>query len=203
MNSSYLLRLLLVFTGTMIAGVGIQVIVSSAEGVDSLSTFILGLMNHASIPFGRWSQILSVTFLVITFFYKKELLGIGSVVNALLLGQTIQMVSPFIDQIEFLKGNYFTTFLGFVIFAFGTALYLVPNLGAGPLEGMMFTVCDLLKLPLNKGRILLDFVIVAAGVLLGSKIGVGTVFAIFLLGPMIQWFLEKMAKLAPQLSVEE
>lgn len=70
--------------------------------------------------------------------------------------------------------------------ALGTALYLSGELGSGPLEGMMFCICDLLHISLQKGRVLLDFIIVISGVLLGGSFGLGTAFAIFLLGPMIQ-----------------
>ena len=52
-----------------------------------------------------------------------------------------------------------------------------------------FCTCELLGLSLQKGRIVLDFVIVAGGLLLKSSVGIGTLFAIILLGPMIQGFM--------------
>jgi uncharacterized membrane protein YczE len=52
---------------------------------------------------------------------------------------------------------------------------------------------------LKNGRIVLDFVIVAVGVLLGSSVGFGTVFAVFLLGPMIEWFLLQSKKLSEKM----
>ncbi|MBU5584240.1 hypothetical protein KQJ29_31955, partial [Enterococcus sp. S181_ASV_20] len=64
------------------------------------------------------------------------------------------------------------------------------------LEGMMFCVCDCLQVSLQKGRIILDFIIVVSGILLGSTFGVGTAFAIFLLGPMIQFCLSLLKRVA-------
>lgn len=189
MNKQVFNRLGLVFTGTILMGVGIEIIVIANQGFDSVSTLILGLMNYSPLPFGRWSQLISLVFLLITFFYKRSMLGIGSIINTLLVGETISRAAPFLEGIVLLQDSLVASFLGFVVMALGTAIYLSGNLGSGPLEGMMFCTCELLGVSLQKGRILLDFVIVAGGLLLKSSVGIGTLFAIILLGPMIQGFM--------------
>lgn len=186
MSKNNLSRVILVIVGTILMGIGIEIIVTANQGFDSVSTLILGLMNHSSIPFGRWSQLISLLFLLITFFYKRDMLGIGSIINTLLVGETINQTASMIQSMDFLQNNTFASFLGFCVMALGTAIYLTGELGSGPLEGMMFCVCDLLQVSLQKGRVILDFLIVSIGVLLGGTFGVGTAFAIFLLGPLIQ-----------------
>lgn len=186
MSKNFLNRIILVFLGTVLMGIGIEIIVVADQGFDSVSTLILGLMNHSTIPFGRWSQLISIVFLLVTFFYKRSMLGVGSIINTLLVGETINRIAPTIQSIDVLQNNILASLLGFFIMALGTALYLSGELGSGPLEGMMFCICDLLHISLQKGRVLLDFIIVISGVLLGGSFGLGTAFAIFLLGPMIQ-----------------
>ncbi|MDT2658886.1 membrane protein [Enterococcus hulanensis] len=186
MSKNFLIRIIPVFLGTVLMGIGIEIIVVADKGFDSVSTLILGLMNHSTIPFGRWSQLISMVFLLVTFFYKRSMLGIGSIINTLLVGETINRTASTVQSIDLLQNNIFASLLGFFIMALGTALYLSGELGSGPLEGMMFCICDLLHLSLQKGRVLLDFIIVISGVLLGGSFGLGTAFAIFLLGPMIQ-----------------
>lgn len=186
MSKNFLIRIILVFLGTVLMGIGIEIIVVADQGFDSVSTLILGLMNHSTIPFGRWSQLISMVFLLVTFFYKRSMLGIGSIINTLLVGETINRIAPTVQSIDVLQNNILASLLGFFIMALGTALYLSGELGSGPLEGMMFCICDLLHISLQKGRVLLDFIIVISGVLLGGSFGLGTAFAIFLLGPMIQ-----------------
>ncbi|WP_137664377.1 YczE/YyaS/YitT family protein [Enterococcus hulanensis] len=186
MSKNFLIRIIPVFLGTILMGIGIEIIVVADQGFDSVSTLILGLMNHSTIPFGRWSQLISIVFLLVTFFYKRSMLGAGSIINTLLVGETINRIAPTIQSIDVLQNNIFASLLGFFIMALGTALYLSGELGSGPLEGMMFCICDLLHITLQKGRVLLDFIIVISGVLLGGSFGLGTAFAIFLLGPMIQ-----------------
>ncbi|MBX8938211.1 YitT family protein [Enterococcus gilvus] len=186
MSKNFLSRIILVFLGTVLMGIGIEIIVVADQGFDSVSTLILGLMNHSTIPFGRWSQLISMVFLLVTFFYKRSMLGVGSIINTLLVGETINRIAPTVQSIDVLQNNILASLLGFFIMAMGTALYLSGELGSGPLEGMMFCICDLLHISLQKGRVLLDFIIVISGVLLGGSFGLGTAFAIFLLGPMIQ-----------------
>lgn len=189
--------------GTMLMGLGIQVIVTAGQGMDSVSTLISGLMQHTIIPFGRWSQIISLVFLAVSFLYNRKMLGIGSVINTLLVGETIRWVQPFIDSVEGLHNQLIVSFFGFLIMAAGTALYLAADLGSGPLEGMMFCVCSLLKVSLQRGRVLLDFLIVLAGLLLGSFVGWGTLFTIFLLGPTIQLFLNLGTKVSLRMKADE
>lgn len=170
-------------------GIGIETIVLGNMGADSISTLILGIINYSSLPFNVWSQLLSFIFLAITFLYDRRLLGIGSILNAFFIGETIRLVSPFMEELNIVRDNLFASLAGFILMAFGTTVYLRQNLGSGPIEGMMLCVCQLLKLPIRYGRTLLDFLLVLLGFLLGGRIGVGTIFAIFLLGPMIDLFL--------------
>ena len=197
MNKNKLVRLLVVIIGTIIMGIGIEIIVLANQGFDSVSTLILGLMNFSPISFGRWSQLISLFFLLITFLYKRSMLGIGSIINTLLVGETISRTASWLQTVSFLQENVFASLAGFMVMALGTALYLSGGLGSGPLEGMMFCVCDKLDVSLQKSRILLDFLIVACGFLLGSSLGIGTLFAIFLLGPMIQFIFSIIQKMQP------
>lgn len=182
-------KVLIVLLGTVLMGVAIQLIVTANQGVDSVSTLILGLVKHTTIPFSRWSQLISLLFLLITFLYDKQLLGFGSLINAVFVGEAIRVSEPILSELSFIQNSLLASFLGFVLMALGTAIYLSADFGSGPLEGMMLSVCGILKLSLKNGRIALDFVIVAVGLLLGSNVGMGTLFAVFLLGPMIEWFL--------------
>lgn len=187
-ESSLFLRIVTVFIGTFIAGLGIQVIVTADFGCDSVSTLILGLLNHTDLSFGRVSQIISLIFLVISFCYQKKMLGIGSIINGFFLGESIHLLQPFVSEIKVIESSMLASFAGFVLLAFGTSIYLKADLGAGPLEGMMLSVCDLFKLDLKRGRILLDFLLVSLGVMLGSSLNWGTMIGVFLLGPIISFF---------------
>lgn len=78
MNSHLLNRIFLVIVGTILMGLGIEMIVIANQGFDSVSTLILGLMNYSTLPFGRWSQLISLGFLLITFFTNGVCWGLAA-----------------------------------------------------------------------------------------------------------------------------
>ena len=78
--------------------------------------------------------------------------------------------------------------LGFVVMAFGTSMYLKGNLGSGPMEAMMYSLSQVLRMDMAISRIILDAFNVMVGVILGATFGIGSVLAILGLGPMIKMF---------------
>ena len=121
----FLFNVLIVFLGTFLMGLAIQLIVSANQGFDSVSTLILGLVKHTTIPFSRWSQLLSLLFLLVTFLYDKQLLGFGSLINAIFVGEAIRLSEPFLLKIAIIQNSLLFSFIGFVLMALGTAIYLL------------------------------------------------------------------------------
>lgn len=114
MTKNFLSRLFLVVFGTILMGLGIEIIVVAIQGFDSVSTLISGLMEHTAIPFGRWSQLISFLFLVITFLYNRRILGIGSLINTFLVGETINRTADIFQSIEFFRIVWEVLFWDFV-----------------------------------------------------------------------------------------
>nr|WP_054756851.1 membrane protein [Liquorilactobacillus satsumensis] len=179
--------MILTISGSILSGIGIELIVLANHGVDSLSTLILGIMKHSNWEFGTWSQILSIIYLIISLSVNSKTLGIGSLLNALLIGQTVKWIDPVFRKSISLN-SYFTMAFGFLIMAFGTSMYLKGNLGSGPMEAMMYAVSQVLRMDMAMSRIILDAFNVLLGIFLGATFGIGSVLAIFGLGPMIKIF---------------
>ncbi|MFV0556180.1 MAG: YczE/YyaS/YitT family protein, partial [Lactovum sp.] len=185
--------------GIILAALGIQLIISSYIGVDSISTLILGLMNFTPFSFGTWSQIISFTLLLITFFVHKEKIGIASLIYVFLLGGTLNIISPLFINIKFTFFSFPLCLLGFILYGIGIALYLSVNLGAGPIEGIMYIFIKITKLPIYKARIILDILFNLIGYILGGPIGIGTLFGIFCVGYLIDFFIKQFELLFKKL----
>lgn len=187
-------RVVIAIFSIIIAAFGVQIIVLANEGFDSISTLVLGLMHYTPLTFGQWSMIISFLFLIITFFVHREKIGIASLLYVIFLGGTLQVTERFTQGIHFGQYSLLFSLLGFFLYAFGIAGYLHMNLGAGPNEGIMFILVTKLKLRIRTARICLDLVINLLGFLMGAQVGIGTLFGIFCLGPLIDWFLKCLAK---------
>lgn len=178
----------------MLAALGVQLIVIANTGLDSISTFVLGLMKFTSLSFGQWSMIISFIFLMITFCVQREKIGIASLLYVIFLGGTLQITEHFAQLIS--VGHYGIVFalLGFALYGLGIASYLRMNLGVGPMEGIMYIIVKKLHVSIRMARIYLDLVINLLGFIMGGPIGLGTVFGIFCLGPLINYFLVFLRK---------
>jgi uncharacterized membrane protein YczE len=81
---------------------------------------------------------------------------------------------------------------GIVLTAVGIAVYVRPRLGAGPPEAVMLAIHRRSRLRLGYAKLLLDVLCVLGGWRLGGSVGIGTVLAATLVGPLVDWLLHWM-----------
>lgn len=73
--------------------------------------------------------------------------------------------------------------------------YAAASLGRGSYEALTFSLAEKNGWQVKTVRMILDLVMVVAGVLLGGKFGVCTIVTILISGPMIQFTAVKAKKL--------
>lgn len=76
-----------------------------------------------------------------------------------------------------------------VICAIATALYVGAQLGPGPRDGLMTGIARRTGWSIRSVRTALELSVLAIGVLLGGKVGLGTVVFALGIGPLTQFFL--------------
>lgn len=189
-------NIILATLGTLIAAVGIRLIVLSQTGADALSTFILGVMAHFDVQFGTVSLTINILILILVFFTNRKLIGLASVINAFGLGIFLNGF----DALGILQkipagSEYPVVIAGTLLFGFGTALYLITKTGSGPYEFLMQMVQKRFNWPVSSSRIMLDGSFMLIGFLLGGTVGFGTIIVLVLLGPSLDFFLKYLTKL--------
>ena len=78
---------------------------------------------------------------------------------------------------------------GILSIGFGTAMYLISNLGAGPRDGLMTGLQKKTKAPIALVRASIEIIVVILGWSLGGIVGIGTLLFTFSIGPIIALFL--------------
>ncbi|WP_019555641.1 YczE/YyaS/YitT family protein [Propionispira raffinosivorans] len=181
-----LLKVIIVVVGTMVAAFGVTIFLNGNIGVDPISTLILGVQCHVDMSFGTINQIFSSILLVIMLFFDKKNIGVGSVFYALGCGYFINIftIMGIGQNIEITSIG--VTLLGVVIFGMGLGIYLSGNLGAGPVEVIMLYWANKFSFSIKVIRISLDATFVVIGLLLGAKLGIGTLIGVLLTGPCIE-----------------
>jgi uncharacterized membrane protein YczE len=120
----------------------------------------------------------------------RERYGIGTVLNAIIIGVVIDVASLVIPQPESTVIDTVMLVGGILLIGLASGMYIGANLGPGPRDGLMTAVAR--RGPsIRATRWGLEIVVLITGILLGGTFGVGTIaFALFI-GPIVQFFLPR------------
>jgi uncharacterized protein len=178
-----ILRYVALFTGLFVIANGIVFLINANLGVNPWDVLHIGLANQFGITIGRVTQIVGLLLIAISYFFKVRP-NIGTILNMIFLGLFIDLVigwgyvplpQPLPDKIIFF-------IIGIVLFGFGVAFYISPNLGAGPRDSMMLALTRATKLRVGLIRTIMEVVVATAGYFLGGPLGIGTVIFALTLG---------------------
>lgn len=193
MNKKISLKKLVVsILGTAIVSMGISLLVNGSYGVDTISTFLLGILNYVNLPFWVASMTLNILILVVTFLLDASELGIGSVINAIGRGYLLKFLNPLFGSLALSLPYYsmIAAVVGPILFGVGGALYISSGLGAAALEALTNIVDKNTEASIKTIRMILDAAFVIVGLLLGAPLGIGTVLCVLLIGPVLEFTLK-------------
>ena len=194
------IRLALLLLGLTVAHLGVTLFLQSNLGSDPFSVLVQGISVRTGISFGIVHIAVTCTLMLIMLITTRGYVLPGTVVCAFCGG-------PIIDLFTFLLGGWIhsglplpvrilVSVLGCVILAAGMSLVIRSDAGTGPNDLVAVILADKLKrFQFRWVRMTCDAVFVIVGLLLGGTIGLGTVLAVFLIGPVAQWFLPRSEKL--------
>lgn len=195
--------LLVLFMGLTIAHLGVTLFVMAELGTDTFTIFVQGLANTFQLSIGTCHVGMCIILMVIMALTTKGYVKPGTVLCAFcggwiidfflwIFGDAITAQSPMAIRVV-------SMLLGCVILSFGMSIVIKSNSGTGPNDLIAIILTDKLNLKWKAQfrwvRVACDVVLVVTGFLLGGVIGVGTVAAVFLTGPVVQFFLPVSEKL--------
>ena len=83
--------------------------------------------------------------------------------------------------------------LALVLASLAASLYFVADMGVSAYDWIALTISEKKGWAFRLVRITTDFICVLIGGLLGATVGAGTVLTAFCMGPVIQFFNEKVS----------
>jgi len=188
---TFLLRLLQLVAGNLIQGISVAALVQSNLGLPGWDVFHQGLARVFGVPFG--AVVVAVSLLVLLLWIPlRERPGIGTVVNALLVGTFVEVGLGWIPSFEQLAFQVGSLVVGTVAFSLGTAMYIGADLGPGPRDGLM-TGLARRGASVRAARTAIELLALVVGWLLGGVVGVGTIVFSLAVGPLVQAFLPWLA----------
>lgn len=202
--------LALLFVGLTIAHLGVSLFLISDLGTDTFTILVQGISRTAGLSIGTCHVIMLILLMAVMLVTTKGYIKPGSVVCAFcggwiidfflwVFGDRVNSASPFWLRLVMML-------LGCVILSLGMSVVIASNSGTGPNDLIAIILTDKLQPIIHAQfrwvRIGCDVVFVAAGYLLGGVLGIGTVAAALLVGPMVQFFLPKSRAAARRLLKE-
>jgi uncharacterized membrane protein YczE len=182
-------RLVQLNVGLVMFGVGIALMLRSELGLPPWDVLHQGLAEQFGLSVGMWSIVVSFVVLLL-WLPLRERYGIGTVLNAIIIGVVIDVASLVIPQPESTVIDTVMLVGGILLIGLASGMYIGANLGPGPRDGLMTAVAR--RGPsIRATRWGLEIVVLITGILLGGTFGVGTIaFALFI-GPIVQFFLPR------------
>lgn len=181
-------RLLL---GLIVFGVGVALVILGDHGLPGWDVLHQGLAEQLPISIGV-AVIAVGAILLAALLFLREPVGIGTVANVILIGLSIDATLWLIEDPTNSWVRAALTFVGPLVVAVGSGLYLGVRLGPGPRDGMM-TAIGRRGVTIWKARFGIEASALVGGVLLGGTVGWGTIWFLVIIGPSVQWALRHLS----------
>jgi uncharacterized membrane protein YczE len=175
-------RLLL---GLYLFGLGLAMMIHTGLGVPPWDVLSQGLSVQTGWSFGTSAVVISAVVLLIWIPIKQQP-GIGTVINAILIGPFADLNAPLMPQLDGWLANLGWMLLGLISVALGAGLYISANLGAGPRDGLMVGLTRVSGWPFWVIRTIGESLVLATGWLLGGTVGIGTALFAVAIGYLMQ-----------------
>ena len=173
--------------GLVVFGVGVGLVILGDYGLPGWDVLHQGLAEQLPISIGV-AVIAVGAILLVALLALREPIGIGTVANVILIGLSIDATLWIIDDPTNSWVRAALTFVGPLVVAVGSGLYLGVRLGPGPRDGMM-TAIGRRGVTIWKARFGVEATALVGGVLLGGTVGWGTIWFLVIIGPSVQWAL--------------
>lgn len=202
-------RVVMSLFGVIICAIAVGIFKIAALGVDPFQSLMSGLDQLIPIEFGTLYVIVNVILLLFSLIVDRHNIGIATFINLFLLGYITQFTYEWL-QTWIIDPNLIVRsvclIIGIVIICFGSAFYMTADLGVSTYDAVAIVMAYKWKLGKFKYiRICTDVVCVILGItifIIGGGtwgavptiVGAGTIITAFFMGPLIEFFNEKVAR---------
>lgn len=196
--------LAVLLAGLTIAHFGVTLFLLSNLGSDPFTVLVQGISSLTGLGIGTCHVGMLVLLLIVMLIFTRGYVKPGSFVCAFCGGWIIDfflwVLSGRLGENSPLWLRIICMVAGCIILAFGMSLVMASRSGTGPNDLVAMILSDKIgsriHLQFRWVRLLCDAVFVGLGWALGGVVGVGTVVAVLLVGPVVQFFLPLSSRIA-------
>ncbi|TYK45329.1 YczE/YyaS/YitT family protein [Actinomadura decatromicini] len=188
-------RLVQLYLGLALYGLGIALQVSSGLGNDPWDVFHQGLSRRLGLSIGVWIIIVGA-LVMLAWIPLRQRPGIGTISNVVLVGVFADLFLWLLPAPDALAARWAFLVAAVLVGGFATGCYIGAGLGPGPRDGLM-TGLAARGHSIRVVRTGIELSVLAAGWLLGGTVGLGTVLYAVAIGPLTHVLLPALTIKAP------
>lgn len=182
------LQWLRIVLGLLVFAFGVHLTIFANIGLAPWDCLGMGIARNTPLNYGLAMTAMSLLILGIDLLLKEKI-GYGTVIDALLTGNFVQMyndLNPF-EENRSVPMGIVLMLAGFVFMALGMYIYMRGEQCCGPRDSLLVGIGKRLpRLPIGIVEILLWAAVLLAGWLLGGPVGIGTLISTFGAGLVMQ-----------------
>ena len=179
-----LTTLIMLVIGLFLFGLGEAIIIGSGSGVSPWTVLAQGISSRTDLSIGMATFLISI-FILIFWVPLKQIPGIGTILNAIIIASAIDLTLGFIPKPELIYLKILQASFGIFIVGIGSGIYLASNLGPGPRDGLMIGLQQKTNTSIPLIRTIIEITAVTLGWFLGGIVGIGTILFVFGIGPCV------------------
>ena len=181
-------RLTQLYVGLVLYGASLALMVRGDLGLAPWDVLHSGFIRHVPITLGQAVVLFSFVVLLL-WIPLREVPGLGTISNAIVVGVAADLTLSLLERPDGLALRITFLVVGIVLNALATAMYIGPQFGRGPRDGLMTGLARRTGGSLRLIRTGLEVSVVVIGLLLGGALGIGTVAYALAIGPLSQLML--------------
>jgi uncharacterized membrane protein YczE len=191
MTSRLTPRILRLLGGLVLYGFADSLIIRAAVGVEPWTVLAQGVAERTGWGIGILTNVIGLGVLLLWIPLRKRP-GIGTLLNVLLVGTTIEFGLWLIPPVDLLWLQILLFVAGLLLLAVASGIYIGAALGPGPRDGLMTGIHSRLGWPIWLARGVVEGSVLLVGWLLGGDVGIGTLVFALTIGPLcgltLRWF---------------
>ena len=198
-----------VFIGIIILGIGVALSKAAALGQDPLAAFIFSFVYlfDEKLPYSTWYIIINLLFFIVMLIFLRKKINIGTIAGLIFIGIFSDIFYGIFVNLNIIPTKIIlrliVTILGIVFSCFGIAFYGSANLGLAPYDALSVLISGTFpKIKFKFARIIMDTTCTVIAIIIGcivlhrsDLVNINTILNFIFAGPLIGFFSKFIAKI--------
>ena len=181
--------------GILIMDFGVGILIRTELGVDPYNVFCTGVSYKLHISEGFSVMLVNAVVLTIVLFLDKTTIGIATVLETLICQYPIDLACSIFHTSDSLSMKIVLCLISIIVVAIGVCIMMINEYGLCVYDAFSYSISKNYHFNYSLVRYSCDTFYLLLGVLLGGRVGIGTILCYICFGVLIPWMKERMLKL--------